>query len=79
MGTRETKVAKHLSYKYNQKRLDSAEKSTTDAKKTASKKAIQKSSEATGDFIGNEIADKKTSHTIELDSKINSEADENEL
>ena len=36
-------------------------KSTTDAIKTASKRAIQKAAEATGDFIGNKIADKITS------------------
>ena len=32
-------------------------KSTTDAIKTASKRAVQKTEEATGDLIGNEIAD----------------------
>ena len=36
-------------------------KSTTDAIKIASKRAIQKTQEATGDLIGNEIADKITS------------------
>ena len=36
-------------------------KSTTDAIKTASKRAIQKTAEVTGDFIGNKIADKITS------------------
>ena len=46
----------HLSNKYGQKRLDSANKSTTDAIKTASKRAIQKT--ATGDLLGNKIADK---------------------
>ena len=49
-----------LSSKYGQKPLDSAKKSTTDAIKTASKIAIQKTAEATGDLIGNKIADKKT-------------------
>ena len=34
-------------------------KSTTDAIKTASKRAIQKTAEPTGDLIGNKIADKK--------------------
>ena len=38
-------------------------KSTTDAIKTASKKAIQKTAEATGDLIRNKIADKITSHS----------------
>ena len=52
---------KHLSNKYGQKLLDSAKKPTTDAIKTASKRAIQKTAEATGDLIGNKIADKITS------------------
>ena len=51
-------MGKILSNKYGQKRLDSAKKSTTDAIKTASKRAIQKTTEATGDLIGNKIADK---------------------
>ena len=51
---------KSLSNKYGQKLLDSAKKSTTDAIKTASKRAIQKIAEATGDLIGNKIADKTT-------------------
>ena len=50
-----------LSSKYGQKLLDSAKKSTTDAIKTASKRAIQKTTEATGDLIGNKSADKITS------------------
>ena len=37
-------IGKNLSNNYGQKILDSAEKSTTDAIKTASKKAIQKNS-----------------------------------
>ena len=41
MGTHATKVTKNLSNKYDQKYLDSVEKSTTDAIKTASKIAIQ--------------------------------------
>ena len=52
---------KSLSNKYDQKLLDSSKKSTTDAIKTASKRAIQKIAEATGDLIGNKIADKITS------------------
>ena len=36
-------------------------KSTTDAIKTTSKRAIQKAAEATGDLIGNKIPDKITS------------------
>ena len=52
---------KHLSNKYGQKLLDSAKKPTTDAIKTASKRVIQKTAEATGDLIGNKIADEITS------------------
>ena len=51
-------TGKSLSNKYGQKLLDSAKKSTTDVIKTASKRAIQKTAEATGDLIGNKIADK---------------------
>ena len=45
-------MGKNLSNKYGLKLLDSANKSTTDAIKTASKKAIQKTAKATGDLIG---------------------------
>ena len=51
-------MGKSLSNKYSQKVLDSAKKFATDAIKTAWKRAIQKTEEATGDFIGNKIADK---------------------
>ena len=51
-------MGKSLRNKYGQKLLDSAKKSTTDAIKTASKRAIQNAAEATGDLIGNNIADK---------------------
>ena len=54
-------MGKSLSNKFGQKLLDSAKKSTTDAIKTASKIAIQKTTKATGDLIGNKIADKITS------------------
>ena len=50
--------AKNMSNKYGQKLFDTAKKSTTDAIKTVSKRAIQKTAEATGDLIGNKIADK---------------------
>ena len=53
-------MGKSLSNKYDQKLLDSTNKSTTDAVKTASKREIQKTEEATGDLIGNKIADKRT-------------------
>ena len=51
----------NLNNKYSQKFLDSARKSTTDAIKTASKKAINKTAEGTADLTGNKIADKITS------------------
>ena len=51
-------IGKKLSNKYDQKLLDSAKKATTDTIKTASKRAIQKTTEATGDLIGKKIADK---------------------
>ena len=66
-------VGKSLSNKYGQKLLDSATKSTTDVIETASKRVIQKTAEATGDLIGNKIADKITSvskkSAMELHSK----------
>ena len=52
---------KNVSNKFDQRHLDSAEKSTTDAIKSASKRAIQKTAETTGDLIGNKIAYKITS------------------
>ena len=45
-----------LSNKYGQKLLDTAKKSTTNAIKTASKRANQKTAEATGNLIGNKIS-----------------------
>ena len=71
-------MVKNLSNKYGEKLLDSAKKSTTDPIKSASKGAIQKPAEATGDLIGNKIADKIMSvliksptelHSMELHSK----------
>ena len=54
-------MGKSVSNKYGQKLLDSTKKSTTDTIKTASKRVIQKTAEATGELIGNKIADKTTS------------------
>ena len=62
-------MGKNLSNKYGQKVLDSAKKSTADAIITASKRAIQKTADATGDLIGNKIADKMASVSMELHSK----------
>ena len=41
--------------------MDTATKTGIDAAKTASKRVVQKNAEATGDLIGNKIADKITS------------------
>ena len=54
-------IGKNLSNKYGQKLVDSAKKSATDALKIASKRAIQKTAEATGDLVRNKIAEKITS------------------
>ena len=51
-------MGKNVSSKYGEKRFDNAKKSTSDAIKTASKAAIKKKAEATGDLIGITIADK---------------------
>ena len=53
--------ARSMSNKYGKKLVDAIKKSTTDAIRTASKRAIQKPAEATGDLVGNKIADKITS------------------
>ena len=52
------KIGKNVSGKYNQKLLRSAKSYTIDALKTASKRAIQKLAEATGDLIGNKLLTK---------------------
>ena len=67
-------IGKNLSNKYGQKIIDTAKKSTTDAIKTASKRAIQKTAEASGDLIGNKIADKITS----ISNKSNKELPNND-
>ena len=60
------------------KLFDSAKKSTTDAIKTASKGAILNTAEATGDLIGNKIADKITSVSKKSsDNNSNNDDDDN--
>ena len=69
-ATKVTKdIGKNISNKYNQTLVDIALKSgvtkvATDAIKTASKRAIQKTAEATGDLVGNKIADQIKSKKI---------------
>ena len=62
-------MGKHLSNRNGHKLLDSAKKFATDAIKTASKRRIQETAEATGDLIGKKVADKTTSASTELNSK----------
>ena len=79
IGTHAAKVAKNMSDKYSQKLVDTGKKSTTDAIKTTSKRAILKIAEATGDLVGKKIADKinsssKKSHNEEIQSnEVNNE------
>ena len=53
--------AEKIGNKYDKKLMDAATKTGIDAAKTVSKILVQKTAEATGDLIGNEIADKITS------------------
>ena len=46
-------ISKNLSSKYSQKLFDHAKQSATDALNAVSKRAIQKTAEATGNLIGN--------------------------
>ena len=74
-------IGKNISNKYSQKLVDTAKKSATDVIKTASKRPIQKTAEATGDLFGNKIADQITlkKSTTELHSKkLNSKEANNE-
>ena len=82
IGTHATKVTKNMSNKYSQKLLDSAKKSTTDSIKTASKREIRKTAEATGDLIGNKITDKIASISKSpqnASKELHSKTDENEI
>ena len=53
--------ARRFGDKYGKKLMDIATKTGLDAVKTASKRVVQKTAEATGDLIRNKIADKITS------------------
>ena len=53
--------ARKLGDKCGKKLMDTATKIGIDAAKTASKRVVQKTAEATVDLIGNKIADKITS------------------
>ena len=62
--------ARSMSNKYGKKLVDTAKKSATDAIKTSSKRAIRKTAEATGDLVGNKIADKITSVSKKSSKKL---------
>ena len=71
-------ISKNVSSQYSQKLLHHAKQSAANALKTASKRAIQKTAEATGDLIGNEIAD-KTTRGSKTSTKNNSATNKNEI
>ena len=54
-------MGKNISNKFCQKLLDSAKKIYNRCDRNSIKKAIPRTAEATGDLIGNKIADKITS------------------
>ena len=66
-------ISKDLSSNYSQKLLGHGKQSAADALKTVSKRAIQKTAEATGDLIGNKIADKITRVSPQNNSEVNEE------
>ena len=51
-------IGKYLSNEYSKKIIYIAQKSTTDAINSASKRSIREKSETTGDLNGNKIVDK---------------------
>ena len=61
------------------KLVNTAKKSATDAIKTTSKRAIQKTAEATGDLVGNRIADKITSASKKTTKKLSTIDEDAEL
>ena len=53
--------ARKFGDKHGKKLIDTATKTRIDAAKTASKRVVQKRAKATGELIGNNIAEKITS------------------
>ena len=68
-------ISKNLNSEYCQKFLDHAKKSTRDTLKAAVIRSIETTAEATGDLIGNKIADRITKVSKTLPNN-NSEIDE---
>ena len=71
--------ARSMSNKYGKKLVDAAKKSATDAMKTASKRAIQKTAKATGDLVGKKISDKITSVSKKFTKKLPNIDEDEEL
>ena len=63
-------ISKNLSGKYSQKLLDHGKQYATDALKTASKRAIQKTAEATDDLIGSKTAKRNYGNLKKTHNKI---------
>ena len=61
MNTGTNSAKKFSNSKYGKKIMDTTMKEEINFTKTAGTKIVQKSAEATGDLIGNKIADKITS------------------
>ena len=72
-------VGKSLNNRYGQKLLDSAKKSTAEAIKTVSKRAIQETADITSDLIGNNTADKITSVSKKKSNNNNNNNEDVEL
>ena len=62
-------VGKSMKKKYGKKILDNSLSAGKNFAKIASKKVLTKSAEATGDFIGNKIADRITKNTRNEEQK----------
>ena len=61
--------AKNIGNKYGKKLFDKSMDAGKDFAKIAGKKVLTKSAEATGDLIGNKIADRKTKSNRNKDQK----------
>ena len=72
-------IGKNLSNKYSQKLPDGAKKSTAEAIKVASNREIQKTAEATGDLVDNEIADKITNISKTFQNALKTDKNEKDI
>ena len=69
--------AREFSDKYGKKLMDPATKTGIDTAKTASKRVVEKTAEATEDLIGNKIADKITSIDKKKEKEKTNKVEEN--